>query len=143
MDVPAARAVRDLGGREDLELLLREFYRRAFDDALLRHVFVDVVQMDLERHVPVLADFWEKVLFGAGRYSGPTMQVHRRVHARVPLTPAHFDRWLQLWRETLDAMFTGDVADRADAQARRMAPVFLRNLTGGQPPRSLPVVPGA
>lgn len=132
----------DITGRGEIELLLRDFYDRAFEDDLLRHVFVDVVHMDLEQHLPVIVDFWEKVLFDTGTYNGQTMDVHRRVHRRVPLTEQHFTRWLQLWRESLDARFSGPVAEQADSHAKRMASVFLRNLTGAaEPARSLPVVP--
>lgn len=130
----------DLASRADLELLLRDFYRRAFEDPLLRHVFVDVVHMDLEEHLPAITDFWEKVLFDTGSYNGQAMHVHRRVHARAPLSPGHFSRWMQLWRDSLDAGFSGPVTEQADAHARRMARAFLRNLV--DPPRSLPVVPG-
>jgi hemoglobin len=133
--------VNDLRGRADLELLLREFYGRAFEEPLLGHVFVDVVRMDLEEHLPVIVDFWEKVLFNTGTYSGQAMAVHRRVHRRVPLTGEHFTRWLHLWRESLDARFSGPVAEQADQHARRMASVFLRNLTSAEHHRrSLPVV---
>jgi hemoglobin len=133
--------VADLAGRADLELLLRDFYDRCFRDDLLRHVFVDVVHMDLEEHLPRIVDFWQKVLFDVGRYDGRVMEVHRRVHRSVPLTPAHFRHWLDLWRESLDAGFAGPVTEQADAHARRMAAVFLRNLTAAEPARSLPVVP--
>lgn len=139
-----SRPLADITGRGDLELLLRDFYDRAFDDDLLRHVFVDVMHMDLEQHLPAIVDFWERVLFNTGSYNGQAMEVHRRVHAREPLTEQHFTRWLQLWRESLDATFRGPVAEQADAHARRMALVFLRNLTGAPAhPRSLPVVPAA
>lgn len=131
----------DLAGRDDLERLLRDFYSRAFEDELLRHVFVDVVHMDLEEHLPKIVDFWQKVLFNTGTYDGRVMEVHRRVHGRVPLTPAHFSRWLELWRASLDAGFAGPVTDQADAHAQRMAAVFLRNLTTPEPARSLSVVP--
>lgn len=132
----------DLSTRDDLELLLRDFYRRAFADDLLGHVFVDVVHMDLEEHLPRIVGFWQKVLFNTGGYDGRTMQVHRDVHERIPLTAEHFARWLGLWRASLDAGFRGPVTEQADAHARRMAAVFLRNLTGAQPtpPRSLPLV---
>ena len=129
----------DLASRADLEQLLRDFYGRAFQDDLLRHVFVDVVHMDLEEHLPTITDFWEKVLFNTGTYNGQAMQVHRRVHARAPLTPGHFARWLQLWRESLDARYAGPVTEQADAHARRMARAFLRQLV--ETPRSLPLVP--
>lgn len=127
----------DLGDRADLERLLRDFYARAFADPLLGHVFVDVVHMDLEAHLPVLADFWEKVLFETGSYSGSAMRVHRQVHQQVRLTQEHFDRWLQLWRDSL-AAYEGPVADAAAEHARRMAASFLRALR--EPARSLPVV---
>lgn len=129
----------DLTTRDDLDRLLRDFYERAFRDPLLRHVFVDVVHMDLEAHLPVITDFWEKVLFDTGTYSGSAMRVHRRVHDRVPLTAEHFTTWLRLWRASLDASFAGPSTEAADDHARRMARTFLRNLT--EPARSLPVVP--
>jgi hemoglobin len=132
--------VPDIAGRADLELLLRDFYGRAFEDPLLRHVFVDVVHMDLEEHLPVIVAFWDKVLFDVGGYDGRVMAVHREVHRRVALTGAHFTRWLQLWRESLDAHFAGPVTEEADEHARRMAAAFVRNLT--EPRRSLPLVAG-
>lgn len=132
----------DLTGRADLEVLLRDFYRRAFADDLLRHVFVDVVHMDLGEHLPRIVAFWQKVLFDVGGYDGRVMAVHRDVHQQVALTEAHFTRWLELWRESLDAHFAGPVTEQADIHARRMASVFLRNVTGPQPRRSLPLVSG-
>jgi hemoglobin len=132
--------VQDLASRSDLELLLRDFYDRCFRDDLLRHVFLDVVAMDLDEHLPKIVDFWQKVLFDTGTYDGRVMEVHRRVHRLIPLTAEHFSRWLALWRASLDAGFAGPVTEQADAHARRMAAVFLRNLT--EPARSLPLVPG-
>ena len=136
---------RDLTDRADLELLLRDFYARAFADELLGHVFVDVVHMDLEEHLPSIAGFWEKVLFNTGSYNGRAMQVHRDVHQRVPLTEDHFARWLALWRASLDAHFAGPVTEQADAHATRMAAVFLRNLSTTPEHRrpSLPLVPAS
>lgn len=130
----------DLTDRADLELLLRDFYSRVFADELLRHVFVDIVQMDLEQHLPVIVGFWEKVLFDLGSYDGQVMDVHRRVHRRVPLTHEHFSRWLELWRQSLDACFAGPVTEQADVHARRMAAVFLRQLIKAEPERSLPLL---
>ena len=133
--------VHDIATREDLESLLRAFYGRALVDPLLRHVFVDVVHMDLEAHLPVIADFWQKVLFDTGTYSGRTMEVHRRIHRRVPLTEGHFDRWLELWGETVRDGFRGPVADQAVVHATRIAAVFQRQLAEQRPGlRTLPVV---
>ena len=129
--------MRDLSTEEDLEVLLRDFYGRAFADPLLREVFVDVVHMDLEEHLPVIVAFWQKVLFDSGTYSGRTMEVHRRVHQRIPLNEEHFSRWLELWHGAL-GRFSGPVADRAAAHATRMATGLLKSLSA--PPRELPLL---
>jgi hemoglobin len=69
------------------------------------------------------------------------MDVHRRVHQRIPLTQAHFDRWLALWRDSVDRRYAGPSAEQAKAHTARMASVFLRNLTAPTVPGSLPLVP--
>ena len=135
--------MRDLATRDDLEGLLRAFYRRAFADPVLGHVFVDVVQMDLEDHLPRITAFWERVLLGTGAYAGRPMAVHLDVHRRVALTPEHFARWLDLWRATVRDRHAGPVADEAVAHAERTAVGFQRGLGQPEPPRSLPVLPSS
>ena len=131
---------RDLASPADLLPLLRDFYERAFADELLGHVFVDVVAMDLEEHLPAIAAFWQRVLFGTGEYTGRPLAQHRAVHARVELSSAHFTRWLALWRASLDASFTGPVTERAYQHAERTANGFERNLSVDEPARSLPLL---
>lgn len=125
----------DIATRADLEMLLRDFYGRAFVDPLLGHVFVDVVQMDLERHLPVIVGFWQKVLFNVGTYNGRPMHVHQRLHQAVPLTDAHFTRWVALWRNALDAHFAGPVTEQAAAHATRIAAAFAKKLPAALPER--------
>lgn len=132
---------RDIADRVDLDALLVAFYGRAMVDPVLRPVFVDEMRLDLDEHLPVIGAFWEFVLFRTGTYSGRTMDVHRRIHQRIPLTEAHFARWLELWTTALDETFGGPVAEQAKAHAARMATVFLRNLTA--PPGSLPLASAA
>ncbi|MBG0741047.1 hypothetical protein IV500_16870 [Paeniglutamicibacter antarcticus] len=48
--------------REDSHLLVSEFSRRTFMDQLPGPVFIDVVRMDLEKHMPIMCVFWEAVL---------------------------------------------------------------------------------
>lgn len=133
--------MRDIADRADLDALLTVFYGQALADPVLRPVFVDEMQLDLDQHLPVIAAFWEHVLFRTGAYSGRTMDVHRRIHQRIPLNAAHFDRWLALWQASVDHLFAGPVAEQAKAHAARMAAVFLRNLAAPPVPRSLPLVP--
>lgn len=118
----------DLATRKDVEVVLRAFYLRAFDDDLLRRVFLDVARMDLEQHLPVIGDFWEKVLFRTADYRGNARVVHLDLHAREPLTPAHFERWLSLWNDTIDRHYAGPVARTAKQRAARIAAAMQHHL---------------
>lgn len=120
--------MRDIETRADIDSVLRAFYTHAFDDALLRHVFIDVAHMDLEEHLPVIGNFWEKVLFNTSEYKGNAMRVHRHLHDREPLTTAHFERWLTVWNQTIDARHQGTTAAQAKQHATRIALAMQRNL---------------
>ncbi len=128
---------RDIENPADLDALLRNFYGRVFADDLLRHIFVDVVAMDLEEHLPAISAFWERVLLGTGQYRGQPLAQHRAVHGQVPLTAEHFRRWLTLWRAALADHFTGPIAARAYSHAVQTASNFLQALSVEQPARSL------
>ena len=136
----------DLRDRDDLDIVLRAFYERAFDDALIGPVFRDVAKMDLDEHLPVIGDFWQKVLLGTGEYRGSTMEVHRRLNRLERLTPEMFERWLAIWWATLDERHSGRVTEQAKAQATRIAGAIQRNIvaaeTGlGAGRAELPIVP--
>lgn len=122
--------MRDIEDRSDIELLAQVFYERAFADALLGPVFVDVAHMDLDAHMPIICDFWETVIFRAGLYKRNALQVHLDLHGKSPLTPEHFGRWLDLWHQTVDEYFSGDAAGRAKVQAARIAWSMSRRLMG-------------
>lgn len=127
----------DIGTRADIDALLRVFYARAFDDELLRHIFIEVAHMDLEEHLPMIGNFWEKVLLGTVEYSGNAMRLHRHLHDREPLTPAHFQHWLTIWNQSIDARHQGTTADRAKRDAVRIALAMQRNLCRDVAPTQL------
>ena len=121
---------RDITDRADIAGLVADFYTRAFDDELLGPVFVDVARLDLTRHLPVMCDFWETVLFRAGQYRRNVLHPHLALHSRAALTPAHFARWLTLWTATVDLRFAGDRAEFAKVQATRIAGSMSRRIVG-------------
>jgi hemoglobin len=124
----------DLAERNDVDALLRRFYRRALVDEVLSAPFAQLRATGLEAHLPKMCDFWETVLFRAGRYRGSALEVHRRIHGRTPLSGRHFLRWLTIWRETVDEMYRGPLAERAKVQAARIAWAMHRRLTGETAP---------
>lgn len=133
MSRPGAVPERDLENRADVVVLVQAFYGRAFEDPLLGPIFKDVAHMDLERHLPIMADFWETVLFQAGLYRRNALQAHLQIHAKEPLGAAHFARWLELWTATVDQLFRGRKAELAKLQAGRIAGSIHRRVQGRSP----------
>ena len=131
----------DIEDRADCERLVRAFYARAMSDPMIGWIFVDVARLDLEVHVPRITAFWESILLGARTYGGGAFRPHADLNARVRLRPGHFQRWLTLWRETVEELFAGPRAEEAKAHAERVAGAFLRRLeamTPGAPARRRP-----
>ncbi|MDQ0757111.1 group III truncated hemoglobin [Arthrobacter sp. B3I4] len=120
----------DLQDRSDVARLVDDFYRRAFADPLIGPIFTDVAKMDLDRHLPIMCDFWETVLFRAGLYRRNALQAHLDLSARFPLRQEHFERWLALWVENVDEHFAGEKAELAKIQAARIAGSIHRRLEG-------------
>ena len=47
---------------------------------------------------------------------------------KVRLRAGHFERWLVLWRETVDSLFAGERAELAKSHALRVARAFYGRL---------------
>jgi hemoglobin len=120
--------IHDIEDRADCERLVRAFYGRALVDPIIGWIFVDVAKLDLEAHVPVIASFWETILLGSQSYSGGAFAPHAALHARAGLQAGHFERWLALWRSTVDELFAGERAELAKAHALRVGQAFHRRL---------------
>jgi hemoglobin len=129
-------AVSDIETRSDCERLVRAFYGHALHDPVIGWIFVDIAQLDIEAHVPHIASFWETILLGAQSYSGGAFRPHAALHARVPLRAGHFERWLWLWRTTVDDLFVGERAELAKSHATRVAQAFHARLQTMPPRRS-------
>jgi hemoglobin len=134
LHTPNGHAAADLAGRADVEALLRRFYGRVLLDDVLAEPFTELRIKGLDSHLPVMADFWETVLFRAGLYRGSAMHAHRHVHQQVPLSGRHFVRWLTTWNNTVDEMFQGPIAEHAKIQGARIAWAMHRRLTGTDTP---------
>jgi len=130
MTMTTPTAARDIESRADCEELVRAFYRRTLVDPMIGWIFVDVAKLDLEAHVPRIASFWETILLGARSYSGSAYTPHAALNYKVQLRAGHFERWLSLWRTTVDELFAGERADLAKDHAARVASAFQRRLAG-------------
>ena len=118
---------RDLDTPEAIAELLDAFYRKVLADDRLRTLFVDVADIELETHLPHIRAYWCKLLLGErDGYRRNMVARHLALHARHPLQIDDFERWLKLFRETVNADFTGPSADRAKTLATRIAGNLVR-----------------
>ncbi|WEK35951.1 MAG: group III truncated hemoglobin [Candidatus Pseudobacter hemicellulosilyticus] len=119
--------------REDVITLIDAFYRKARKDELIGPIFQEVIGSNWDRHMPIMYDFWEGILFHTDQYAGNPMQVHQQLNRRIPLQAAHFDRWKQLFLDTTRELFEGPKAELAMQRAVSIATMMqIKLATGGQ-----------
>ena len=114
----------DLSTRADIELLMGTFYTKLLSDAAISYIFTDVAKLNLETHLPHLADFWEQTLFYRGTYRKNVLQIHLDINAKEKLTDEHFGIWLRYFHRTVDELFSGQVAEIAKTRAESIATVM-------------------
>ncbi len=110
--------------RKDVNLLVGSFYTEVRKDDLLGPIFNRIIPEDQwPQHIEKLTDFWEGALFGIAKFRGNPVRAHQEVDAIMEHTidQIHFARWLHLWFQTLDSLFTGAIAQRAKDSARMMS----------------------
>lgn len=114
--------------REDVKRLVETFYAKVLKDETIGFIFTEVAKIEPETHFPKITDFWESVLFNTAGYTRNVMQIHLDLNAEVKLEAAHFQRWLELWQETVNEMFTGELAERANQRALSIATIMQMKL---------------
>lgn len=114
----------DILGRPDLVKLVDAFYAKVRADAPLGHVFDEVAKVDWENHLPKLYDFWDTVLFRAGSFRGNPIGAHAGLLAGSGMEWPLFERWLELFRETVNEHFSGENAGHIIRCAEDMARVL-------------------
>ncbi|MEI7628549.1 MAG: group III truncated hemoglobin [Bacteroidota bacterium] len=115
---------KDICNRIDIERLVAEFYTKVKADELLGPVFTEVVRINWEKHMPLMCDFWENAILFTGSYQGNPMDLHTHLHKAMPLQQLHFQKWNQLFINTVDHLFTGEKALLAKQRAIKISEVL-------------------
>lgn len=129
-DAQRPEPTRDLDTPEEMAEMVRRFYADIAMDDLLGPMFEDVAGVDWSEHLPKLAAFWCRALLGLPGYSGNPFRAHALVHDQRAFTPAHFERWLSLFHDTLELGWVGPNVDRALQLADNVARVHSEQLIG-------------
>lgn len=105
---------------EDIKILVNSFYERVRKDDLLGAIFNNIIQDNWPKHLEKMYRFWQTILLEDHTYFGSPFAPH----AQMPVNKAHFDRWMLLFCQTVDALFTGEKAEEAKWRAGKMAEMF-------------------
>lgn len=99
-----------------IRTLVDDFYDRIRRDPVLAPIFASRVT-DWPAHLGTMVDFWSGVALMSGRYKGkPVLK-----HAPMTLGRTDFTRWLDLFRESANAVCTSAAAEFFIVRAERVA----------------------
>ncbi|WP_238354370.1 group III truncated hemoglobin [Fulvivirga marina] len=115
---------KEIQSKEEIKQMVDSFYDKVNKDELLAPIFNDFAGVNWEKHLPIMYDFWSTILLGDMSYKGnPFLK-----HIPLPIDKKHFDRWLNLFLETINEHFTGNMAEEAKQRATNIAGVFQHKL---------------
>lgn len=119
--------------RDDIFKLVTTFYVKVRAHEVLGPIFNESIS-DWDTHLDHLTTFWESSLFIGRklekRYVGNPLEAHIKVDEAYDnsITELHFGYWLNLWVETIDQHFEGEIADNAKRRARKMGSFMYLNI---------------
>ncbi len=120
---PQMEAKHDITELNDIIHFVDAFYFKVQQDELIGPIFNDVIKQ-WEPHLQKMYAFWNAVLFGVPGFTGNPFARH----APLAIDKVHFERWMFLFNETIDELFTGEVAVQARKKAQIMALMFISKL---------------
>lgn len=113
--------MKEIEVRDDIIVLVDRFYDKVKTDERLGPLFAHV---DWPHHLPIMYNFWSSMLLGEQSYQGNPFQKHMS----LPLEGIHFNRWLELFFQTIDETFIGERADEVKSRAQSIARVWQHKL---------------
>ncbi len=114
----AADAIRLATGIDEalIDRLVEGFYQRVRTDALIGPIFAERID-DWGPHLVQMKLFWSSVALSTGVYQGRPMPKH----LPLPIDAHHFDRWLELFRQTARDLCPPPAAEHFIERAERIA----------------------
>ncbi len=112
--------IKEIENLADIQILVNTFYGKVRKDELIGSIFNDVIQDRWPEHLEKMYRFWQTVLLEENTYTGRPFVPHMK----LPIEKENFDRWLELFFETVDELFSGQKAELAKWQGNRMAEMF-------------------
>ena len=109
-----------------IRAVVDRFYTEARRDPVIGPVFNSVIPAERwPHHLATIADFWSSMLLGSGRYNGRPMPKHLAI---PELSDQHFQRWLALFRLTVEDLCPPEIARLFVERSERVGNSFRMNI---------------
>jgi len=123
---------------EQIRALVFAFYDTVRADDRLGPIFEARLAGRWPSHLEKMCSFWSSVLLATGRFVGDPVATH----ARIPgLRADHFDRWIELFRNTAARTLPAHIAADVTGRALRMRMALERAACAGVHPSPIPTPP--
>jgi len=114
----------DIKNRAYIEKIVNLFYEKVKQDESIGIFFTEIAKTNWERHLPIMYQFWENILFSTGTYDGNPMIKHKEISQLRPITMDNFQQWIHLFNETVNELFHGEKAELIKQRAQSIATVM-------------------
>lgn len=109
---------------DNIKLLVDDFYGKVREDELIGYIFDDVIKDNWTEHLEKMYSFWQTILLHEYTYKGAPFPKH----LKLPVEKQHFDRWLELFHETVNTYFEGEKAEELKKRSIKMAEMFMMKI---------------
>ena len=126
----------DISNRNDVMVLMKEFYFRILQDKTLGKYFSETVK-NWDYHLERFVDYWEGQIFFRDTYKGSPLrgELHKQVdqaHGNS-FEKEHFTQWTNIFHETVDEYYQGEKAELAKDLAVNVARNIHMKMFIGRP----------
>ncbi|APG65029.1 hypothetical protein LPB136_06505 [Tenacibaculum todarodis] len=99
---------KDITSRKDIKHIICKFYEKLLNDEEMLPFFENFVQnKTLEKHIDIITDFWNDILFDTITYSNNVLKKHLDINSFIAFREKHFTIWMSYLFETIDTDFIG------------------------------------
>ena len=119
---------KDIENRDDVVLLVNSFYEIVRENKILGYIFNDVAKVNWDEHLPKMYSFWGSLLLEEHSYEGNPMGKHIELSKLTSMTETEFSEWVSLFKETVDNLFAGEIAEEAKFRGGHIARMMRHHI---------------
>jgi hemoglobin len=116
--------------RKNIRTMLDRFYSAVLKDDLIANYFIDrlgdeMISDEWQNHLSVLINFWASVTLNDKSYKRDALKPHLDMDG---LDEKSFQRWLELFDECVERLYTKEIADIFKAHGRNISNNFMKSI---------------